>query len=104
MLESTKNQITKEVIETINALTQYAKEDISILKSEGCMSVTGTQHGCIDLTFEKTFNSRKFQINNYFAIGRKRNSNGQIEITKLLSNGTEKQLMELLICSYTIEA
>ena len=95
MLESTKNQITKEVIATINALTQYAKEDISILKSEGCMSVTGTQHGCLDLTIDK---------NLFSAIGRKRNSNGQIEITSLLNYGTEKEMMELLMLSYTIEA
>ena len=100
MLESTKNTITKEVIETINALTRYAKEDISILKNEGCMSVTGTDHGCMDLTIDKVMGVG----NNIFsAIGRKRNSNGQIEITSLLNFGTEKELMELLMCSYTID-
>mgnify|MGYP003624680480 FL=1 len=95
MLESTKNTIANEVIETINALTQYANEDISILKNEGCMSVTGTENGCMDLTFDKYF---------FSAIGRKRNLNGQIEITNLLKFGTEKELKTLLMTSYIIEA
>tara|TARA_R110000787_G_scaffold39292_1_gene98647 strand:- start:17 stop:430 length:414 start_codon:yes stop_codon:yes gene_type:complete len=102
MLESTKNTITKEVIETINALTQYANEDISILKNEGCMSVTGTENGCMDLTFINDVFSKDFHT--YSAIGRKRNLNGQIEITNLLKFGTEKELKTLLMTSYIIEA
>ena len=83
-------------------MTQYANEDISILKNEGCMSVTGTDHGCMDLTFINDVFSKDFHT--YSAIGRKRNLNGKIEITNLLNNGTEKELMELLMCSYIIEA
>ena len=100
MLNSTKNTITKEVIETINALTQYANEDISILEKEGCMSVIDTEHGCMDLTFVRN----EEILNTYSAIGRKRNSNGQIEITTLLDKGNYQDLKTLLMCSYTIEA
>ena len=99
MLQTIKNTITKEVIETINMLTTYAKEDISLLKEEGAISDVDTELGCLDLTYDNINLNRKFS-----AISRKRNSLGKIEITNLLSEATEKQLTELLITSYIIEA
>jgi len=86
-----KNQVAKETIEIVNQMIEYAKEDISIAKENGCMSVTGTEHGCMDITFEDgVFN----------VIGRK----NYTDITKLLVEGNERQMMTLLLNSYVVEA
>jgi len=85
-----KNQVSKEVIETINQFMQYAMEDVSIAKLQGCLSVTGTEHGCMDITFENgVFN----------VVGRK----NYTDLTHLLIEGNEREMMTLLMNSYVIE-
>jgi len=86
-----KNQVAKETIEIVNQMIEYAKEDISIAKTNGCLSVTGTEHGCMDITFENgVFN----------VIGRK----NYTDITNLLIEGNEREMMTLLLNSYVVEA
>lgn len=90
MTNQFKNQVSKEVIETINQFMQYAMEDVSIAKSQGCLSVTGTEHGCMDITFENgVFN----------VVGRK----NYTDLTHLLIEGNEREMMTLLMNSYVIE-
>ena len=91
MLESTKNQIANEVITTINALRNYAIEDTTIAKENGCMSVTGTEHGCMDITFDNGM---------FNCVARK----NYTELTTLLSNGSQNEMIALLMTSYIIEA
>ena len=87
-----KNQVSNEVLTTIDALKAYAIEDVTLLKSEGAMSICNTEHGTIHLTFE----------NNVFSCFSSTGYNGYTE--HLLVNGTEIQMITLLMCSYTIEA
>jgi hypothetical protein len=90
MTQDFKNQVAKETIEIVNQFIAYATEDITIAKTQGCLSVTGTEHGCIDITFENgVFN----------VVGRK----NYTEITPLLIEGNEREMMTLLINSYVIE-
>lgn len=90
MINHFKNQVSKEVIETINQFMQYAIEDVTIAKNQGCLSVTGTEHGCMDITFENgVFN----------VVGRK----NYTDLTHLLIEGNEREMMTLLINSYVVE-
>jgi|TARA_R110000751_G_scaffold192339_2_gene297949 hypothetical protein len=91
MTNQFKNQVSSEVLSTIDALKLYAIEDITLLKSEGGMSICNTEHGTLHLTFE----------NNLFSCYGAKSFN---DITELLKNGTEIQMITLLMCSYTIEA
>ena len=81
MLESTKNTIANEVRSTINALRSYAIEDTTIAK----------EHGCMDITFDNGM---------FNCVARK----NYTELTTLLSNGSENEMIALLMTSYVIEA
>tara|TARA_R110000824_G_scaffold147513_1_gene316966 strand:- start:335 stop:610 length:276 start_codon:yes stop_codon:yes gene_type:complete len=85
-----KNQVSKEVISTIDALKLYAIEDVNLLRREGAMSICNTEHGTIHLTFE----------NNLFSCFTSTGYNGFTD--HLLVNGSEIELITLLMCSYTI--
>ncbi len=50
-------------MKTTEILTQYANEDLNLLIEEGCMSITGTKKGLLNLEFEN--NIFTIQYNNY---------------------------------------
>ena len=90
MTNQFKNQVKTETIEIVNQMIECAKEDISIAKTEGCLSVIQTKHGCLDITFE----------NGVFNVTGRKN---YTELTHLLIKGTETELMTLLLTSYVVE-
>lgn len=85
-----KNQVSNEVLSTIDALKLYAVEDVTLVKSEGAMSICNTEHGTMHLTFE----------NDLFSCYATKGYSGFTD--QLLVNGTEIQMITLLMCSYTI--
>ncbi len=51
MTNQFKNQVSNEVLSTIDALNAYSIEDVTLLNEEGGMSICNTEHCTMTLTF-----------------------------------------------------
>lgn len=76
-------------IELNKVLREYAKEDLQILKENGCSAITGTKKGCLHNTYENGVYSIRY--NNLDPVG------------CLFQTPDEECVIDFFIDSYIVE-
>ena len=89
MTNQFKNQVSNEVLSTIDALKANAIDDVNVLKSEGAILILNTDHGSMHLSFE----------NDLFFAFIFSPVNGKID---LLQNASEIEMITFLMCNKKI--
>tara|TARA_R110000803_G_scaffold1191_6_gene3878 strand:- start:466 stop:735 length:270 start_codon:yes stop_codon:yes gene_type:complete len=84
-----KNQVSNEVLSTIDALKSNAIEDVNVLKSHGALGIINTDYGFMHLKFEKNL----FSVKIFCPV------DGEID---LLKNASEIEMITFLMCNYKI--